>query len=477
MTNIRILLLSAVLVFTGCCCTTIEGSSATSSRSAASAKIRTNKHKETQQQQQNYTSYSSSFYNDLSATKTKTKTKPFRQLPSMLTKTSSSLYGIDATTDTSLSLPPPQLTYKYKYGTLDSSIVNNDDDKLAPSSPLSSSSSLSLSPKKKKMSINITPLSKSNFVMCVSFLHGVTVATCKNRYGCNANMMTGNCYHLLSSLTDLRWKDASWYGTIALSYIVGMASFRLADLFATAMAEHQKRNHNHDHEHAVIEKQQQQSKATRKDLGAFSNGKFVAIVAPAVIILFWLAEMSAQFTLFSKGGTEIPSLLSSPQSIITTAVIGTTTMAVETKTTRAMHTPIMAIGFGLINAASSDGTGGLVMHALTGHLGKIGKSIVDYFYYRYNCNMFYKKNVNIEENTNNDKDKEKFTKSAQAIKSSSKVIMWYFLGIVSTLVLSNIFDNTAGRQSPLFSGLLGTLYGIIFAWYGWSSLSDHLFNK
>ncbi|KAL1522924.1 hypothetical protein AB1Y20_017889 [Prymnesium parvum] len=73
------------------------------------------------------------------------------------------------------------------------------------------------------------PASHRPFLMSLAFLAGVSDVLCFSKFGCYANMMTGNVISTVASLAALRWRDATFFAAAVLNYVLGFGLFRCLD--------------------------------------------------------------------------------------------------------------------------------------------------------------------------------------------------------------------------------------------------------
>lgn len=67
---------------------------------------------------------------------------------------------------------------------------------------------------------------KDTMISLLGAMSGFSGVLCFRRFGCYANMMTGNFARLAHALAAARWWDAVFYTALALSYAVGVCIYR-----------------------------------------------------------------------------------------------------------------------------------------------------------------------------------------------------------------------------------------------------------
>lgn len=216
---------------------------------------------------------------------------------------------------------------------------------------------------------------KTLFVMCMAFLTGTIDTVVYRRFNCYVNMMTGNTIKFAMSLAESRWTDALFHVSLITSYVVGVGIFRCIDI---------KVRHG-------------------KEKGP--SNQLLPTVAPLILCLFVLADVVSH-------------------------VVGDNTR---------LHAPLLSIGFGIMNAASADATGGTILYAMTGHLSRIGKTYVDYL-------LLGK------------------TKCFKSFKSHLRIVCCFAAGIgISAKAAQYLIP--LGFHLPMAT-TAGIIYTALFLWYG-----------
>lgn len=138
---------------------------------------------------------------------------------------------------------------------------------------------------------------------------------CANRYDFFGNMVTGNSIRLALSLADAKWSTAVYFAAIVSGYMTGGTVFASIDWYL---------NQHH-----------------RDDTKAVQSMRALSAMAPASLIAFGLVDI-------------LRLVLHDPKWVL----------------------PLLAIGFGMINAAVLDATS-IVANAVTGHFTKIGVGLAN----------------------------------------------------------------------------------------------------
>ncbi len=219
---------------------------------------------------------------------------------------------------------------------------------------------------------------KTVFCMSMAFLTGWVDTVSYRRYNCFVNMMTGNTIRFATSLAESRWVDALFYMSLIVTYVFGVAIFRAIELTLLR------------YEKEAEEIQQQ----------------LVLVVAPLIVSLFLFADVMSHFVRNER-----------------------------------IHAPILSLGFGIMNAASAGATGGTVLYAMTGHMNRCGKCLVDYL-------MLSK------------------AKCYMSFKSHLRIVTSFAAGIgLSVLAAQYLFPLMSGFQPPMAT-TAGIFFAILFVWYG-----------
>ena len=160
---------------------------------------------------------------------------------------------------------------------------------------------------------------KSTLIVLLGAMSGCSGALCKRRFGCYANMMTGNLARFANALADAQWSDALFYSLMICSYTTGVFLFRFFDV------------------------QEQKQYSNDADNNSSSNmAKIPFSIAPAALVAFALADVIDMLP-------HIPSKF---------------------------MLPVMSVGFALINASSQSSIGSIT-NAATGHLTRVGLGVTD----------------------------------------------------------------------------------------------------
>lgn len=220
--------------------------------------------------------------------------------------------------------------------------------------------------------------SKTIFVASMAFATGCVDTVCFRRYKCFLGMMTGNTIRFATAVAEARILDALFHASLITSYAVGVGIFRVLDI---------KVRHG--------EKE-----------ASSSSQQLLTTVAPIILALFVLADMLAHW--FDNNR---------------------------------IHAPLLSVGFGIMNAASADATGGTILYAMTGHITRMGRNIVDYF-------MLSK------------------PKCLQSFKSRLRIVACFAAGIaLSVKAAQYMMVLSSSVQPPLWT-TAGVAFAALFLWYG-----------
>lgn len=217
---------------------------------------------------------------------------------------------------------------------------------------------------------------KTIFVASMAFVTGCVDTVCYRRYKCFVNMMTGNVIKFSTALAESRWEDAVFHSSLILSYVTGVGMFRALDI--------KIRHGSKDKE---------------------SPGQLLTMVAPLILVLFMLADVVSHY-------------ISNPR----------------------LHAPLLSIGFGIMNAASADATGGTILYAVTGHINRMGKTIVDYW-------MLSK------------------LKCFKSFKSHLRIVCSFAAGIALSVKAAQLMAFTSVQ--PPMATTAGIMFAALFFWFGY----------
>ena len=109
-----------------------------------------------------------------------------------------------------------------------------------------------------------------------------------------------------------------------------------------------------------------------------------------------------------------------------------------------IHAPLLSIGFGIMNAAFADATGGTILYAMTGHFTKIGRNVADYW-------MLPK------------------PKAFKSLKSHLRIVIFFATGIALSVKASQ-YMLPLGFRLPMAT-TVGMSFAALFVWYGGVSQS------
>ena len=230
----------------------------------------------------------------------------------------------------------------------------------------------------------------------MAFLAGCMDIVFYKRFQCYVNMMTGNTIRFASALANAQWMDAAFGFSLLLSYSVGAGICRLVDLKLRQRRQRQEGN------------QQLVAKNTSSP-----ESQLCVAVAPLVLVLFALADLVA-LTVHNR-----------------------------------IYAPILSIGFGIVNAASSAATGGTILYAMTGHFMKLASSAVEKWWFL-------------------DDDDEGKTVKVACCQFHWRILASFIAGLLLSYKASNILIPILKQSSlrlPLQT-MVGFLYALLLVWYG-----------
>jgi uncharacterized membrane protein YoaK (UPF0700 family) len=170
---------------------------------------------------------------------------------------------------------------------------------------------------------------KTIFTISLLILTGITEGIFFHRYKCFPNMMTGNTIRCLDALADWELSTARMHGSLILAYVTGGALFKFLDVFYKRRQEKEE------------ERRRKDFPSTITNAGSSSSSSTTSLV--------WVARLA--FLLFG-----ISDLMGLQRDI--------------------WRLPPLALGFGMINAATVDAVG-MVTNAVTGHWTKIGVGMAE----------------------------------------------------------------------------------------------------
>eukprot|EP00546_Thalassionema_frauenfeldii_P002749 CAMPEP_0178937580 /NCGR_PEP_ID=MMETSP0786-20121207/25844_1 /TAXON_ID=186022 /ORGANISM="Thalassionema frauenfeldii, Strain CCMP 1798" /LENGTH=185 /DNA_ID=CAMNT_0020616183 /DNA_START=540 /DNA_END=1094 /DNA_ORIENTATION=+ len=145
--------------------------------------------------------------------------------------------------------------------------------------------------------------------------------------------MTGNLIRMAHSLAELRWLDTLLAFLVVMSYTGGIALYTIVSQVVTGFVQQRRDDSN-------LSYKTNEHKETDK-------AAMTVVVAPMILLLM------------GSGG--LLSLGSGKQ--------------IQQNNNSVFGLFLMAVGGGLVNAATMNATGGTVIYACTGHISKIGKAL------------------------------------------------------------------------------------------------------
>jgi uncharacterized membrane protein YoaK (UPF0700 family) len=250
--------------------------------------------------------------------------------------------------------------------------------------PNSSSSSIRKKQPTRAVSSSKGVSNKTIFTISLLILTGITEGIFFRRFKCFPNMMTGNTIRCLEALADWELSTAMMNGSLILAYVAGGALFKFLDVLWRRRKEEQEQ-----------EQQQQRGLDTSSSL-------------------VWVARVA--FVLFG-----VSDLMGLQRDV--------------------WRLPPLALGFGMINAATVDALG-TVTNAVTGHWTKIGVGMAERCLLKSDNQTGYRTSV-------------------QAVGT-----------FVSSMLITNIVYRWLETQAPmLLSRLpplgmsLGVIYTSLLTWY------------
>uniref|UniRef100_A0A7S2UH02 DUF1275 domain-containing protein n=1 Tax=Attheya septentrionalis TaxID=420275 RepID=A0A7S2UH02_9STRA len=165
---------------------------------------------------------------------------------------------------------------------------------------------------------SLPPKARQIFILSLSALAAIADVLCYYRFEAFAAMMTGNTINLSISIGERRYRDAAWRGSLIFSYSMGLIFFRYLDVRCRDRWTYQG-----------------------KGRGSASTA---SAIAPIILTLFGLHDLLA----LGKG----PDFRN--------------------------HVPLIAVGFGILNAASTE-IGLAPSCFMTGHITKVATGLADSF--------------------------------------------------------------------------------------------------
>ena len=178
-------------------------------------------------------------------------------------------------------------------------------------------------------------------------------------------------------LSPSRWVEALFHMSLIATYDVGVGIFRVIDL--TLRYEKETKGSEH---------------------------QLLVVVVPLIVSLFMLADVVSHYV----GNKRI-------------------------------NAPILSLGFGIMNAASADATGGTMLYAMTGHINRCGKCFVDYV-------MLSK------------------VRCYKSFKSHLRIVSSFAAGIALSVMAAQYLLPLMSRFQPPMATTMGAFFAVLFVWYG-----------
>jgi uncharacterized membrane protein YoaK (UPF0700 family) len=249
---------------------------------------------------------------------------------------------------------------------------------------------------------------KNLFILSLMTLTGISEAICFRRFGCFPNMMTGNTIRSMSFLADLEFGKALFHAALVGSYVAGGSLFKILDVTYT-----NKRNR--------LQQMDDDSKST------FLNSKStLPLVAFVGLALFSLSDL------------------------VNKLIMATANSNANANNARA-GLPILALGYGMINAATLNAVGA-VTNAVTGHWTKVGLGVVDY--------LVAPKQQQQQQRGS------KGLLLAPTMTSASCVAVFGLSVLCTGVVFHQIVARPALlARMPPFGTSFGLLYAVLLTWY------------
>lgn len=269
---------------------------------------------------------------------------------------------------------------------------------------------------------------KTRFVCGLLALTGVQQAFCFRTYGSFPNMMTGHAIKLMEQLSSGRLGGCLFHSTMIVSYIAGLSFF--AHLKHHSLA---RGGVTMDTDPSLAPAASTSTSSTTKSSSLMTR---VSRVAAGFFVLSDLvAWLVGTMALFTSGGS-ISSISSSNLARL----------------------PILAIAFGLINAATMDSVG-VVTFAITGQMNKIAVAGTE---------MFWLQRGPTEGERNNNRN------SNAVFETSCKGLAAFFASLLLTNIWMNMVGGSLGGGIPSSSSshwikrlgvALAGSYSALFYWY------------
>lgn len=195
-----------------------------------------------------------------------------------------------------------------------------------------------------------TKAEKTLLVYSLMAITGSVEAICFQTFECFPNMMTGNTVRMLTALVDMQWRYLAWYGSMVIAYVFGSSFYRIVDM---RTKEQEAKIHITDK--AVEQSGVDNASSVR---GAGRNFSTLDKVAAISILIFSLSDLLSKFfTSAANGHFSLRQIF-------------------KVRPDRHWRLPLMALGFGFVNAAGTEACGA-VTNAVTGHWAKIGLGMAE----------------------------------------------------------------------------------------------------
>ena len=272
------------------------------------------------------------------------------------------------------------------------------------------------------------------FVALLAILSGTTDAIFCQRFGCYANMMTGNTIRLATALAECRMRDSWFFASLILSYTGGVTLAGIIEQVSVPPWQ--------DHE-------KQQNQQSQQQL-ALRQAQSSSLYMVALAALFFLSAPDWIAPLLQV--TDLLDPTPSPWAF-----------------------SCFAVGFGLVNAATMNVLHGTVTNAATGHYTKLGRAAADAIVEHWK-NKFASPSAKLitptaADHTNNQHQEQRTIENTSArfliiFMGSMVVSSWVHNGVLANLNRSRV------HRFPLSLGTaLGILYALVLGWYGWITSS------
>jgi len=322
-------------------------------------------------------------------------------------------------------------------------VIRNVPDESTPSSALTSTNGETT----KYYSESLTRDAKQQrarhmFVALLAILSGITDAIFCKRFGFYANMMTGNTIRLATALAECRLRDSWFFAALILSYTGGVT---LAGILEQVILQATKSGRAAPwQEEEKEQNQEQQQQVTLRQ----AQSSTLYIVAIAALFFLSAPDWMTPVLRFSDLWDPRPS----PWAF-----------------------SCLAVGFGLVNAATMNILQGTVTNAATGHYTKLGRAAADAIMEHWKNNVAFPSAklttpTPVHPPTNQHHEQ-------RAIVNTSARFILIFMGsmIVSSCannwVLANLNESRALRFPLSLGTALGILYALVLGWYGWVTSS------